>query len=142
MPYEDVINPAQEMDARQALACARLNLRGAKRLLQKGSLKHGISALYDSFLFGMHYYVARHVDCTDVDLANAAGLFHLLAREGIFEDQHAFNRLSLSVERALWQGSDRFDAYAILMEVEEMLTKLGVMALQTPTLVRKSNMSH
>jgi len=139
MPYEDVFNPAQGMDARQALACARLNLRGAKRLLQKGSLKRGISALYDSVLFGMHYYVSRHADCKDVDLGNAAGLFHLLTQEGIFEDQHAFNRLSLSVERALWQGSDYPDANAILLEVEEMLAKLNVLAFPKSFRNPKSN---
>ena len=129
----DMDRPAQGMDEREALLCARLNLRGAKRLLQKGSLKHGISALYDSVLFGMHYYVARHEGCQGVDLGDAAGAFHVLTREGIFEDQHAFNRLSLTVERVLWQGYDTFDANAILLEVEEMLARLGVPGLSQPT---------
>jgi hypothetical protein len=74
----------------------------------------------------MHYYVALHEGCTDVDLGDAAGVFQLLARVGVFEDQHAFNRLSLTIERALWQGSDSFDVNALLLEAEDMLAKLGV----------------
>lgn len=112
---------------RAALICARLNLRSARRLLQQGSSTSAISALYDSVLFGMHYYIARHADCANDNPADAIGLFHTLAHAGVFDDQHAFNRLSLIVERALWQGSAAFDANATLVEVEEMLTKLGVM---------------
>src|SRR5215216_1692840 len=113
----DVTNPTQLTDAREALLCALLNLRGAKFLLQKGSLRRGVSALYDSVIFGMHYYMARHEGCSNVDLGDATGLFHLLTRVGVFEDQHAFNRLSLTIERALWQGVNSFDANAILVEV-------------------------
>jgi hypothetical protein len=126
MSYYDEIDPTQVMDARAALLCARLNLRGARRLLRKGSFSRGISALYDSVLFGMNYYITRHDDCATLDLVDATGLFQALARTGIFDDHHAFNRLSLSVERALWQGSVSSDAEAILRDVEEMLTKLGV----------------
>ena len=134
----DANYPLQEPDAREALVCARLNLRGAKRLLQKGSFQRGISALYDSLLFGMHYYVARHKSCADVDLTDAVELFHTLSRAGVFEDQLAFNRLSLTIERFLWQGPDSFDANPILIEVEEMLRKLGVISLQKSTLRKKS----
>jgi len=138
----DVINPTHVKDGCEALLCARLNLHRAKLFLQKGSLTRGVSTLYDSVLFGMLYYVTRHEACTDVDLGDATGLFHLLTRVGVFEDQHAFNRLSLTIERALWQGVNSFDANAILVEVEEMLTKLGVMTLQKPTFVKKLKTSH
>ena len=129
MPSSDLTPSIPGMDALQALRCAQLHLCNAKHLLQKGQSKRGITALYDSILFGMHYYVAHHQDCTDGDLADATGLFHLLSRQGIFDDEHAFNRLSLRVERILWQGSDCFDANEILVEVEEMLAKLGVARL-------------
>jgi hypothetical protein len=128
-----VIDPSQITDPRQALLCARLYLRGAKRLFHGGSVKRGTAALYDSVLFGMYYYIVyivRHEGCADVDRSDAAAVFHLLARVGIFEDQHTFNRLSLAVEHILWQGSDSFHANAILAEVEDMLRKLGVMKIQ------------
>ncbi|MGE5374832.1 MAG: hypothetical protein ACM3XO_07215 [Bacteroidota bacterium] len=116
----------QDMDSREALLCARLNLGGAKRLLQKGSLKPGVTALYDSVLFGMHYSIACRPDFAEVDLADAASVFHRLASEAVFEDPHAFNRLSLAVERVLWQGSDCVDINEIVMEAEVMLKRLGV----------------
>jgi len=125
-----VLDPSQLTDPRQALLCARLHLRGAKRLFHRGSIKRGTAALYDSVLFGMYYYIASHEGCADVDRNDAAAVFQLLARVGIFEDQHTFNRLSLAVEHILWQGSDSFHANAILAEVEDMLRKLGVMKIQ------------
>jgi hypothetical protein len=130
MPYPNVILPTPITDAREALLCARLNLRGAKRLLQKGAVSRGVSALYDSVLFGMMYYVAQYEGCAGVDLGDATAVFHLLTRAGVFEDRQAFHRLSLTVERFLWQGSDTFDANAILIEVEDMLRKLGVTKIQ------------
>jgi len=142
MSYYEVISMNHGTDARRALLCAHLNLRGAKRLLRTGSLRRGISALYDSVLFGMHYYVAQHEGCAAVDLADAAGVFQVLARVGVFEDHHAFNRLSLTVERALWQGSDSFDVNTLLLETEQMLAKLGVIAFEKPTSVNKSKVSH
>ena len=114
-------------NSRVALNCARLNLRRAKRLFQQDLSTAAILALYDSVLFGMHYYIARHEDCTNADPGDAIELFHTLAHAGVFEDQLAFNRLSLMVERALWQGSTSFDVNAILVEVEAILTKLDVM---------------
>ena len=136
------IMPASMSNPRVALICARLNLRSAKRLLRQGSSTSAISALYDSVLFGMHYYIARHEDCANADPVDAIGLFQTLAHAGVFEDQHAFNRLSLMVEHVLWQGVASFDANAILVEVEEMLGKLGVLTFQRSTLLKKSKLSH
>jgi len=130
MPYENMIIPTTTRSTREAFLCARLNLRGARRLLEKGSLRRGISTLYASVLFGMMYHVARHEDCVDVVLGDATAVFHLLARAGVFEDGQAFYRLSLTVERFLWQGSDALDANGILVEVEDMLRKLGVIEIQ------------
>ena len=127
MSYYDAVDTTTAADACTILLCARLNLRGAKRLLQSGSLTSGISALYDSVLFGMHYYIAEHKDCIYADSGDATALFYTLVCAGVFVDQHAFNRLSLMVERVLWQKTYAFDANATLFKVEEMLTRLGVM---------------
>src|SRR5436190_24152719 len=88
-------------------------------------------ALYDSILFGMRYYITRHEGCApfleDIDLWDALNMFEALTQAGIFEDPLTFNRLSLIVERTLWQGSLLFDAKAVLTEVEKMLATLGVL---------------
>ena len=129
LPYK-LTDTAKITDARTALICARLYLRGGKRRLQSGHSKAGIEALYDAVLFGMRYYVAKHKRCeswvANTDPWDAPGLFHALARAGVFDDPLTFNRFSLMVERALWQESFSFDAHATLAETEGMLVKLGV----------------
>lgn len=97
----------------------------------------GITALYDAVLFGMRYYIAQHKRCAsfvkDVDLWDAASLFYGLARAGVFDDPRAFNHFSLSVERALWQGTSAFDAGSILADVETILKKLGIVSFNEST---------
>src|ERR1044071_9632332 len=119
------------IDSRTALICARFNLRGGKRRLQKGLTAAGMVALYDSILFGMRYYITRHERCAslldDIDLWDALNMFEALTRAGLFEDPLTFNRLSLIVERPLWQGSLSLEAKTVLMEVEKMLVTLGVL---------------
>jgi hypothetical protein len=140
------IDVSKITDARTALICARLRLRGAKRRLQKGPTPAAIAALYDSVLFGMRYYIAKHSRCAslveNIDLWDAANLFLVLARAGVFDDPLSFNRFSLSVERALWQGSVSFNVNAILIEVEAMLKKLGVMSFDDHMQLKKSGISH
>jgi hypothetical protein len=138
LPYK-LTDTSKITDARTALICARLYLRGGKRRLRAGYSKAGIAALYDAVLFGMRYYVASHQRCeswvANTDPWDAPGLFHALARAGVFDDPLLFHRFSLIVERALWHQSHSFEAEALLAEVERMLLKLGVMPLSNPGLV-------
>ena len=131
MSYYDLMDTIQLSDPRAAFLCARLQLRSGKRRLRQGYPVAGIAALYDAVFLGMHYYITKHKGCAsfikNTDLWDAASLFHALARAGVFDDPLTFNRLSLVVERALWQESFSFDANATLAEIETMLTKLGVM---------------
>jgi hypothetical protein len=132
LPYK-LTDTTKIMDARTSLICARLYLRGGKRRLQAGYSKAGIAALYDAVLFGMRYYIARHKRCASFvegsDPWDAAALYQALVRAGVFDDPLTFNRFSLMVERALWQGSVSFAEDFTLAEVETMLRKLGVMPI-------------
>ena len=133
------------VDARTALICARLYLRGGKRRLRAGYSKAGIAALYDAVLFGMRYYIARHKRCHSLvettDLWDASALFDALARAGIFEDPLALNCFSLMVERALWQESYALDVDSTLAEVEKMLSKLGVVSPDESSLPGNSSLT-
>ncbi len=126
-PWMDV---TETTEAKAALLCARLQLRDGKSQLQKGFQVAGLAALYNSVLFGMQYYVTRHERCADFlegrDLSDGASLFQALTRAGLFDDPLLFNRLSLIVERALWQKSYTSETDEILTAVETMLAKLGV----------------
>jgi hypothetical protein len=133
----DPINSTKITDARSMLVCARLSLRVGKRSIQKGLATAGVTALYDAVLFGIQYYMARHKGCAsfvkDTEFWDAASLFHALSRAGVFDDPHAFNRFSLMVERALWQGSSAFDADSTLADVETILKKLGIVPFNEST---------
>lgn len=143
MPHYGLMDTTKMTEAEAALMRARLHLRGGKRRLQEGLTAAGIVALYDSVLFGMRYYIAKHESCVslinlgNVDLWDAAGLFHTLARAGVFDDPLTFNHFSLIVERALWQESFSFDADSTLTEVETLLTKLGVIPFKESALPRE-----
>jgi len=140
MPQDVLTNASKIIEADAALMSARLYLRGGKRRLQKGSSAAGMDALYTAVLCGMRYYIAKHKRCAtfveNIDLWDAASLFHALTRAGVFDDPLAFNRFSLIVERALWQESFLFDIDSTLAEVETMLTKLGIMPSNENTLPR------
>ena len=116
-----------------ALTLARLHLLSGKHQLQQGCLTAGLTALYDSVVFGMRYYIAKHECCAGflegTNLWDVIGLFQVLTRSGVFEDPLMLNRFSLMVERALWQQSLSSDTNAIIAEAEKMLVQLGVMPL-------------
>jgi hypothetical protein len=135
-------DPVRITDARTALICARLYLRGGRRLLQAGYSRAGIAALYDAVLFGMRYYIAKskagNLRIESTDPWDAASLFHALVHAGVFDDPHAFHRFSLMVERALWQESFSFDVDATLAEVETMLGKLDVIPFHESALSGES----
>ena len=134
MSYDPGIDATKMSDARTALICARFHLRGGKRRLQKGRTAAGMVALYDSILFGMHYYLTIHEHCASflesIEPWDAMSMFRALTRAGVFEDSLTFHRFSLIVERTLWQETFSLDAKAVVIEVEQMLATLGVMPMQ------------
>ena len=144
LPYK-LTDTGKIVDARTALLCARLYLRGGKRRLRAGYSRAGIAALYDAVLFGMRYYIAKHKGCESLvestDLWDASALFHALTRAGIFDDPRALDRFSLMVERALWQEAFSLDVDFTMAEVEKMLSKLGVVPLGESSLPGESSLT-
>ena len=146
MSDDTLIDEVKLTEARTALICARLNLRGAKRRLQRGHTVSGIAALYDSVLFGMRYYIATHKSCApfleNIDPWDAMSVFHALRRAGVFDDPLLFNHFSWLVERICWQESFSFDIDDTLTKVETMLMKLGVMQPDKLRLPNETSRSH
>ena len=146
MSDDTLIDEVKLTEARAALVCARLNLRGAKRRLQRGHTVSGIAALYDSVLFGMRYYIATHKSCApfleNIDLWDAMSVFHALRHAGVFDDPLLFNHFSWLVERICWQESFSFDTDVILLKVEEILTRLEVIRSNENIIGKKSRISH
>ena len=146
MSDDTLIDEVKLTEARTALICARLNLRGAKRRLQRGHTVSGIAALYDSVLFGMRYYIATHKSCApfleNIDPWDAMSVFHALRHAGVFDDPLLFNHFSWLVERICWQESFSFDIDDTLTKVETMLMKLGVMQPDKLRLPNETSRSH
>ena len=146
MSDDTLIDEVKLTEARTALICARLNLRGAKRRLQRGHTVSGIAALYDSVLFGMRYYIAIHKSCApflkNIDLWDAMSVFHALRHAGVFDDPLLFNHFSWLVERICWQESFSFGIDDTLTKVETMLMKLGVMQPDKLRLPNETSRSH
>ena len=137
----DGLMDATNLTEEAALRAARLQLMGGKHHIQEGLISAGVAALYESVLYGMRYYIARHQGCAsfvgDIDPWDSTRLFHALARAGVFEDLLTFNRFSLMVERVLWQGGHTLDSNSILADVEIMLAKLGVIPVTESELPSK-----
>jgi hypothetical protein len=145
MPHYGLMDETRMSEEDAALMRARLHLRGGKCRIQEGLSAAGLAALYDALLFGMRYFIAEADRCkrkidimSNDDLWDHAALYYRLAKAGIFDDLSAFNRLSLIVERALWEESFSFDADSTVAEVEKMLTKLGVMPFNESALPSES----
>jgi len=125
------IDQISEADA--AFMRAHIHLRSGLHGGQEPTSGAGITALYDAVLLGMRDYIARHEECAsfveNTDPWDAPALYHALVRAGVFDDPLRFNRFSLIVERALWQGSLASDAEPALAEAETMLAKLRILPL-------------
>lgn len=122
------VNTRSETEA--ALMRVHIHLRGGMPGGQEQANAVRIAALYDAILLGMREYIARHEQCAsfieDSNPWDPASLYHALVRAGVFHDPQTFNRFSLLVERALWQGSFATDVEPVLAEVEGMLARLEV----------------
>ena len=138
MSSHGLMNPAQISEADAALMRAYVHLRSGLHGGQEPTFGAGITALYDAVLLGMRDYIARHEGCAsfvqNTDPWDAPALYHALVRAGVFDDPLRFNRFSLIVERALWEGSLSSDAEPAFAEAESMLAKLSILPLARPTL--------
>jgi hypothetical protein len=127
------MNGAQMSEADAEFMRTHVHLRGGLHAGQEPVSGAGITALYDAILLGMRDYIARHEECAsfvkNTDPWDAPALYHALVRAGVFDDPLRFNRFSLIVERALWQGSLSSDAEPALAEAESMLAKLSILPL-------------
>ena len=139
-------NIDQISEADTALTRAYVHLRSGVHGGQEPTFGAGITALYDAVLLGMRDYIARHEDCAsfveNTDPWDAPALYHALVRAGVFDDPLLFNRFSLIVERALWEGSLSSDAEPAFAEAESILAKLSILRINRSTRPGNSPSAH
>jgi len=133
MSSHRLMNIDQISEADAAFMRTHVHLRSGLDGGQEPTFSAGITAVYDAVLLGMRDYIARHEECAsfveNTDPWDAPALYHALVRAGVFDDPLRFNRFSLIVERAIWQGSLVAEDDSVLREGEKMLTKLGMIPL-------------
>ena len=146
MSSHGLMNIDQISDAHAALMRAYVHLRSGLHGGQEPTFGAGITGLYDAVLLGMREYIARHQECAsfveNTDPWDAPALYHALVRAGVFDDPLRFNRFSLIVERALWEGSLSSDAEPAFAEAESILAKLSILPLDRSALPGNSPSAH
>jgi hypothetical protein len=138
MPSHGLMKADRMSEADAAFIHARVLLPGSIDAGQESTSRAGITTLYEAIFLGMRDYIARHEECAsfveNADLWDAAVLYQALVRAGVFDDPLRFNRISLMVERAVWQGTLVSEDDSVLREAESMLTRLEVIALERSAL--------
>ena len=146
MSSHGLMNIDQISDAHAALMRAYVHLRSGLHGGQEPTFGAGITGLYDAVLLGMREYIARHQECAsfveNTDPWDAPALYHALVRAGVFDDPLRFNRFSLIVERALWEGSLSSDAEPAFAEAESILAKLSILPIDRSTRPGNSPSAH
>jgi len=112
---------------------ARLHLRGGKRRLRQGKVSAGIVTLYDALLAAMEWYVnepshhARLGLSDKDDLRNDAHVYAVLVRSGVLDGAFDFGAFDRLVEKALDEELTEYDPRALVVGIDAVMTRLGVM---------------
>jgi hypothetical protein len=111
---------------------ARLHIRGGRRRLQQGKIASGIVTLYDAMLAAMQSFAASpgrtRLDNRDgEDLNNDSVLYTVLVRSGILDGKFDFSAFDRLTEKALNEEMPGFDYHSLLVDIESVMTQLGIL---------------
>ncbi|MCX5870956.1 MAG: hypothetical protein NTY00_10065 [Deltaproteobacteria bacterium] len=134
MPHFGLMDEGKMQPLDAALLRAQLHTRCGRRRIHEGKYPEGISTLYDAVLSGMRWFALKneaiHEEIHkrgDYFLEDDIKLQQLLAESGAWPDDIDFGKLQDTVYSAIEGNLEGFDPTLFLWQVEEVLTKLGVM---------------
>ncbi len=134
MPHFGLMNTEDSFrTAEGALLRARLHIRAGKRRLRQGKISAGILTLYDAFCFAMDWYAfpperKNRLDIREgEDLKNEKALYKILVRSGVLDGAFDFAAFDKLVEYASENEMPDYDYKELLLEIESVMTRLGVM---------------
>jgi hypothetical protein len=119
---------------------ARLHIRAGKRRLREGKISAGIVTLYDALEGGMGSYVAdpahraRLVISEGDNLNDERTLYGVLVRSGVLNGAFDFAAFDALVETALNRELTGFEYHGLLGDLEQIMTRLGVMPFDEASL--------
>ena len=134
MPHFGLMDEGKMQPLDAALLRAQLHTRCGRRRIYEGKYPVGISTMYDALLSGMRWFALKneaiHAEIHkrgDYFLENDIKLQELLAESGAWPNDIDFGKLRDTAYSAIEGNLEGFDPTLFLWQVEEVLTKLGVM---------------
>jgi hypothetical protein len=114
---------------------ARLHILTGRRRLREGKISLGIVTLYDSLYSAMQWYFAcpdhrdKLITISSDNLNDDSVLFNILVRSGIITSEFDYAAFSEFVDAALYKNMSDFNYSCILMDIESLMTQLGVIPI-------------
>lgn len=132
MPHFGLLDESSMDEADEALMRARLHIRGGRRRLAQGKGAAGVSALYDALLAGIRWFILSHRETVPFslvkmeDMDDEKSLFDVLEREELISRKDVSYLIDL-IEKALGNEAIEVDQELIVAELDDVMTRLGVM---------------
>ena len=134
MPHFGLMDEGKMPPVDAALLRAQLHIRAGRRRMQEGKYPEGISTMYDAVLSGMRWFALKNEAIHEeihkrgeYILEDDVKLQQLIAESGAWPDGLDFVKLQDTVYEALEENLEGFEPTLFLRQVEDVLTKLGVM---------------
>jgi hypothetical protein len=133
MPHFGLMNEQELGPVAGPLQRARLHMRGGKRRLRQGKVSAGIVTLYDALEAAMLFFAESPETGPRLQFQkgerkyDSRDLYAVLIREGVLDGAFDFNAFDQLTEKALQQEISPYDTQDLLIDIESVMTQLGVL---------------
>lgn len=133
MPHFGLMDESTMPPEEAALLRAKLHIRCGMRRMRQGKSAAGLATIYDAILSAMRWHIlttplkGKLGNDVEEQLENERVVFSLMRKAGILDGALDWNRFQALVDQALMEEEIIVDREALLGQVEELMTRLGVM---------------
>jgi hypothetical protein len=133
MPHFGFMDESRMTPWDAELMRSRLHMRAARRRFRQGKLSAGLATLYDALLSALRWYALspEHIGGPGVGAGGAfmdeRAVYDSLVRRGTLDGGFDFDSFRSLAEDAIDNEPGSYDYTAVLMDVESVMTRLGVM---------------
>ncbi len=124
---ESAMPPAEAM-----LLRSKLHWRCGLRRMEEKKSSAGITTLYDALLSAMRWYILTHLhneigEEPEEKLENDRFVFFLMKKAGILDRSFDLQLLEEVVDKALMEEDFQEDQDKVVQQLEQLLTRLGLL---------------
>jgi hypothetical protein len=133
MPHFGLMNEDALGPVEGPLMRAKLHIRCGRRRLREGKISAGIVTFYDALVSAMKWYIARAdkrklLNITEKDdMTDDRTMFEVLKRSGVVDGAQDFAAIDKIVEKALEGEMPGYDYREYLVNMESVLSQIGVL---------------